>query len=740
MKLNIVLMVFLVSFCTCTGLSGQTIPAAPPEAKIYVEAVDSIDFPTVTVYFRVLDLNPDTPYTLVDENEVVIKEDGSAVTLVPDSFETITRPISVLLLADGSTSMSKIYPTLKQALITFSEKMEEFDDPDELSVALFSEMANRNNIKVVQEFTTEAGAVADAATQLGGMNFDIYNPTYCSSVFKAFHQGVSLCKERSLDQSLDPNFRNLPRMIIALTDGKEAVIAGREDEFMAFEESLDTLTTGNVPCYIIGCGELVDWDPDRRVIAVDEMSQFAEASQGAFCLTTGPEAVTSSSSMFEKIENNFDKIISSHKYLYKMSFLTNDENIDTDTLRDTVVEVGATEGVGTYLPPVVVNEDEDIVLSYPVSPLTTPPPPDQVVWNISLHRDFASPREQLFPLPPDQPDAERRDGYGDSNSFKLDAHFKSPTQAAFIPDGSAEFSHLREPHIRYGVTISPFGATTDETRQGKLIGAFPIYVRDTTPPNISFGMSSRDIPGINEVKVTENPGPDSRYDVPPSSLPRSSRISLKGPNYTPVFEEMEYGPYLINRNEFDLEELSTTAFTFPEAYFSKAHVRLTVSQCAARDNFSFASVSGEEFPINTDYNELLDWMAYLHSGDLPLSVTFPPVDEQRDTVAIEKPCLPQITYEMLMTSIEDGGKAGICWYIERGGEIVPYSDNFDKWVFRTATVIEKAGYPFMSGQETALVIVARDHAGNENTLRMPMKVFGMNFKVKSLSQSSQRGQ
>jgi hypothetical protein len=56
---------------------------------------------------------------------------------------------------------------------------------------------------------------------------------------------------------------------------------------------------------------------------------------------------------------------------------------------------------------------------------------------------------------------------------------------------------------------------------------------------------------------------------------------------------------------------------------------------------------------------------------MPKSVTFPPVDEQRSTLDIEKPCLPALTYEMLKTPVKDGGKAGICWYLERAGEYVP---------------------------------------------------------------------
>jgi hypothetical protein len=69
--------IFLLFFITMATVYGQPVPLTAPEAKVFVEAVDSIDFPTVTVYFRVLDLNSDTPYTLVDKNEVSIAENGS---------------------------------------------------------------------------------------------------------------------------------------------------------------------------------------------------------------------------------------------------------------------------------------------------------------------------------------------------------------------------------------------------------------------------------------------------------------------------------------------------------------------------------------------------------------------------------------------------------------------------------------------------------------------------------------
>jgi len=258
-------------------VAAQTVPV-PPEAKVFVEAVDSIDFPTITVFFRYLDLDPDTPFRTIDESAVTLEEENVPVQVVDGSFDRMTRPISVFLMADGSTSMSKIYPTLKQALISFADKMASFDDPDEISLALFSERANNCDIKVVQDFTNHPDGIKEAAAYVGQVVFDIHNPTFCSSIYKAFHQGVDICRQRSRDQSLPLEVRTLPRMVLALTDGKEHVIDTEPQNFMPFGDAVDSVTKGATPCYVIGCGEVVDWDPDRRVVAVDERRRRRRAS------------------------------------------------------------------------------------------------------------------------------------------------------------------------------------------------------------------------------------------------------------------------------------------------------------------------------------------------------------------------------------------------------------------------------------------------------------------------------
>ena len=736
---SLILLAMAFASWPAEGLSQA--PLAPPEAKVFVEAVDSIDFPTVTVYFRYLDLNPDTPFRSVDENMVSLGEDGQAVAIVPDSFERLTRPISVLLMADGSTSMSKIYPTLKQALITFADKMASYDDPDEIALALFSERANACNIKVVQDFTNEPDGVKQAAAYIGQMVFDIYNPTFCSSVYKAFHQGVELCNKRSKDGGLDENVRNLPRMIVSLTDGKEHIIAEEQQNFMPWEDMLNTVSTGHIPCYVIGCGEVVDFDPDKRVVAVDALSQIAEASEGALCLTTGPGSVQTSTSMNDKIENYFDKVIASYKYIYRIRFNANDETIDTGELRPVEVKIENIEGKGSYLPPVVVNEDEEIEINYPLDEtMENIPPVEELKWHLSFHRDFDYPRNPLSPLPYDQEYETREDGTSDGENLTLTASFKTPTQASYIPKDNAEYKHLCEPYFRYGVTISPFDVSTDEKLKGKIVAAFPIYVRDTTPPNVSFGLRTRDIPADNEIRVTEVSSSDS-YDESPTSLPRNQTLYLSGKNFKANNENYQYGPRQITAEVpsgmkqpvISLERLAKTAYDFADAIYTKANVRMTVTQCGARDNISFASISGYEDPRNKRYEEILEWTDYLNtSGQEPRSVKFPPAAELRDTPEIPRPCLQRLSYEMLQKPIKDGGKAGICWYIERAGEYVPRSDCFNRWVLRASNVDERGDFPFLPGKDTHIRIVARDHAGNETNILVPLKAFGVDIDVRSL--------
>ena len=736
---SMVLVLCLV-LCWPTVALCQT-PVTPPEAKVFVEAVDSIDFPTITVYFRYLDLNPDTPFRSVEEGMVSLSEEGQAVAVVPDSFERLTRPISVLLMADGSTSMSKIYPTLKQALIAFADKMASYDDPDEISLALFSERANACNIKIAQDFTNEPDGVKEAANYVGGMVFDIYNPTFCSSIYKAFHQGVELCNSRSKDSALDDNVRNLPRMIVALTDGKEHIIAEEQQNFMPWEDMLKTVSTGQIPCYVIGCGEVVDFDPDKRVVAVDALSQIAEASEGALCLTTGPGSVQTSTSMNDKIENYFDKVIASYKYIYRMRFNANDETINTGSLRPVEVKIESIVGKGSYLPPVVVNEDENVEISYPLDEtMENIPPVEELKWHFSFHRDFDYPRTPLTPLPYDLEAETREDGTSDGEQLTLTAFFKTPTQASYIPNEDAEYRHLAEPYYRYGVTISPFDVSTDEKLKGKIVAAFPVYVRDTTPPNVSFGLRTRDIPADNEILVTEV-NSDGTYDVVPAELPRNQMLYLAGKNFNVNNEEYKYGPREItaevpsgaSQPVISLERLAKTAYNFADAFYTKANVRMTVTQCGARDNLSFASISGYEDPRNDKYDEILQWMDYLNvSGQEPRSVKFPPAAEVRDSPEIPKPCLQRLSYEMLQKPISDGGKAGICWYIERAGEYVPRSDCFNRWVLRAGNVDERADFPFLPGKETHIRIVARDHAGNETNVLVPLKAFGVDIDVRSL--------
>jgi len=329
--------------------------------------------------------------------------------------------------------------------------------------------------------------------------------------------------------------------------------------------------------------------------------------------------------------------------------------------------------------------------------------------------------------------------------LRLNARFPTPTVEAYLPDDAPQFSNLRPPYFRWGVTISPFDMASDETRKGRIVAAFPVYVRDTTPPNLCLGLRSGDGSDTAELKLLEAPG-NGTWDVSPLDPPRQPLLYVKGSGFTPDGSAFEDGP-----REATLpspEDGSSRCFDIgneaaegTDGFYTKENVRLTVTQCAARDNYSFGSISGYEDSRNASHAEFLQWTDYLADpARSPRAVDFPPVGEIRDTPDIPRPCLPRLSYEQLRTAIRDGGAPGLCWYVERDDEYVPGSDCFDRWVVRAATVDEnQPGYPFLPGAATHIRVVARDHAGNETNVRIPLKVFGVDIDVRSLKLDSKKG-
>ena len=744
----ILLLVSFTLLLTSRGLCVNT-----DEVKVYVEAVDSIDFPTVTAFFRVLDLNPDKPYSKVEEGQVKINGSNESVSVVPGSFDVKTRPISIQFMADASGSMTRTFPAIQKALQDFAQKMGSYqDDADEVSIALFADAPGGMMVgaapRLCLDWTTASGELQSNASTLFGTGQPPQG-NWCSAIWNAFNWGVERCAARGAQN-------HLPRMVLAITDGKD-------DPRAMGNIGLTTqiLKSTGVPCFVIGAG---DGDPsaDPRypgmVINREGLTQIATSSEGALMTVTGAANgntfTTVDDEGSKKIKGYMDKIIESYKNIYRISFKAGDKSINTGELREISISAIGGEGKGYYLPPVVVDEDAFAKVKYPVPESMRDTLVKKVVWTTTYHKgfkdtDFDTPRPKVTPLI-DQPEVRENIEVLSPEELTLRGRYRVPTQQQFLKQDDLRFEDLAEPHFRYGVKISPFKISHKELLQGKLIGAFPVYVRDTTPPNILINLRSRDVPEGNEVSIIENPNLNAsdpgRFDAATAQDEREVYIRAKGRNFTNNFDNFDIKGMLV---PFKFAPATPDEFGGSDAFFVFEDVRLRLMNCAAQDNISYSSPAGREDPNKLVYGDIVKWYDYIKApinaalGHVEAKATvFPITYEEVYEIEDDKSTfLPRISREKLLEkSIEDGGLAGICWYLERGlpAEYVENSEHFTEWIERGENVRDEPGYPYLPGRELYFRVIARDKAGNETDIRIPIKVLKTGWKSRTLAYRNRR--
>jgi len=737
---------------TSTSASATTSGSATSEVKVFVEAVDSIDFPTVTVFFRVLDLNPDTPYAQVQESQVSVGGEGGGTEIVSGSFDVRTRPISIQFMADASGSMIRMFPAINTALQDFAEKMGSYQtDADEVSIAVFA-MPNAGGgllggllggaqVDLRMDWTTDSGQLKSTASSIFGGSA-ITESQYCSAIWNAFSWGATRCAQRA-------QVNHLPRMVLCITDGKDDPDYGGN-----IGATTQVLKSSGIPCFVIGAGDSAG-DPryGDMVINAAELEQIATSSEGALMAVTGTEnsgtftGVDAEGS--KRIKGYMDKVIESYKNIYRVSFKAKDLTIDTGELREISVSAIGGEGKGFYLPPVVVDEDATAQVKYPVPESLRETLVKTVVWTTTYHKGFEqtsfdTPRPALTPLI-DQPDVRDDIEVLNPEELTLDSRFRVPTQPDFLKRDDLVFGDLAEPHFRYGVKISPFRISQEELLQGKLIGAFPVYVRDTTPPNVFLSLRSRDVPEGNEVRILENPGDDGRFDVETTPDERKIYITARGRNLTASFETFALDGMLVP-SVFAPE--TPDQFGGCDAFFVFEDIRLRLINCAAQDNIAFASPKAAGVPRDVDYPEIVTWYDYIgqqvdgSTGMVkPRATTFPDkYDQTYDIPAEQSTFLPRTTREELQKPIDQGGVPGITWYLERGlpAEPVENSECFTEWIERGENVRDEPGYPYIPGRELYFRVIARDQAGNETNVRIPIKVLKTGWKTRTLAYRNRR--
>ncbi len=724
------------------------------EVKVYVEAVDSIDFPTVTAFFRVLDLNPDKPYVKVEEGQVKISGTEGNVSVVSDSFDVKTRPISIQFMADASGSMTRTFPAIAKALQDFGEKMSSYqDDADEVSIALFADAPGGMMIGAAPmlclDWTTNSGQLQS----MSGTLFGTGKPpqaNWCSAIWNAFNWGVERCAARGA-------VNHLPRMVLAITDGKDDPKAMGNIGITS-----QILKSSGIPCFVIGAG---DGDPNAdpnyqgMVINKEGLEQIATSSEGALMTVTGVQDGSSFTTVdaegSKRIKGYMDKIIESYKNIYRISFKAKDMSINTGELREITISANGGEGKGFYLPPVVVDEDANACVKYPVPEPMRETLVKKVVWTTSYHKgfedtNFDTPRPEVTPLI-DQPKVRENIEVLSPEELTLKGRYRIPTQPEFLQQDDLRWEDLAEPHFRYGVKISPFKISHKELLQGKLIGAFPVYVRDTTPPNIFISLRSRDVAEGNEVKIIEDPNlasGDGHFDVETAQDERKVYITAKGRNFTSNFDTFNVDGMLV---PFKFAPETPGEFGGSDAFFVFEDVRLRLLNCAAQDNISFASPTGRDDSKYISHQDIVKWYDYIKAPVNPAlghaesqAIKFPISHRDvYDIKANKSTFLPRLSrQELEEKSIEDGGKAGICWFLERGlpAELVENSEHFTEWIERGENVRDEPGYPYLPGRELYFRVIARDMAGNETDIRIPIKVLKTGWRSRTLAYQNRRKQ
>jgi len=295
---------------------------------------------------------------------------------------------------------------------------------------------------------------------------------------------------------------------------------------------------------------------------------------------------------------------------------------------------------------------------------------------------------------------------------------------------------------------------------GKLIGAFPVYVRDTTPPNVCVRILSRDIGSINQIVVTEDPNnayPLPGFDLASAGSDRQVRLDANGRNFSATYSDQTLGPIVTGQYLAGAQILDDGGIG-PVAFHAIEDVRIRVVNIMGKDNYSFCSPSGWPDPSNCNPAEVVEWYSYLtpdlsddvdmyfsiadfSTGPMPRSIRFHPNDVRGRSNQEEPPYFPRLTHSQMMVPFDDPlSGPGIAWFIERGNppQYVRGSDNFGDWVERHENVEAVPGLPFIPGKELYIRVMARDCADNRVDFRIPLKILDQNLDVKGLDFKQQK--
>ena len=215
--------------------------------SVLINQIDTIGCPTVKLYVSVADKN-DNPVTVLTKDEFSIFENN--VLQVIDSFNnSLTTPISVMLVLDYSFSIQNFIPDVEAAAKSLIDQLDLNNNTDEAAMMKFAEQ-----IELKQAFTDDKNslllAIEDPYTGL----------PYGTVLYDALYQAVDETAVVS---------RNRRRAVVVLTDGEDTKSVDHN-----VTEVIDHALEEGVPIFTIGLGN----------VFFENLQQIADETGGQYFL------------------------------------------------------------------------------------------------------------------------------------------------------------------------------------------------------------------------------------------------------------------------------------------------------------------------------------------------------------------------------------------------------------------------------------------------------------------------
>ena len=713
MKFALGLMTTILLLSTTT-LIAQCIP---PFKESKVVTVDSIDFPYVNVYFRVVDVNPATPMVNVEESKTKVRDGSKEYSVVAGSHKMVRRPIAPLVLIDGSSSMHM--DTIKQiiqGLGCFITKMDyepEFG-ANKIGVAAFSHPETGLLVSPWPIFKNVPLPSGQGPMTVFGNVLTLYaeqivdyiaskDLDFESAIWMAYVCGFIRC------QVFRENNPGTAPFLIVVTDGKnDSCDAGGQ---VTAEMATAMALWSGIPCYTF-CTSNPSEDVAKALTAINL------ASGGAWFK---PEDWVSAM-------RPLDKIIESMSAIHKVTFKTDDLRL-VDGSSDNFAKMTKTVqlkldgainwgGNGWYMPPLVVNEDE-------VNSIEVGPP--AAMWLSGKQKEFQSIIEGLlekirFPSSPfagkdiedeDNPQKEKMEeelGLFRSKLQEFISHLEQTFGSvgwnySFHQEGVSEWSSKR---INLVLLPDQQSNSTDEDIlvTDRDFGSTIHWPWDTYTTSRKFKTPTTAVTiPENEPAADDVLSPHYRYGVTLAVGSKGAVIDegrLNTGDFVtafPIYVRDKTRPnfqfvltadadasdnYItVVENPVDTEGNKTLSITLSGPSFTpcpnepiivtasdevdlrkeiadnfafhiREDVRLRVKRALGRDNISLATSKP------TDWSTLQNWNRYLRDNSQPLSTVFPGSSKESENEVLQP--FPALFYGDYTMPGEP--TVGLCWWLE----------------------------------------------------------------------------